>query len=177
MLIVGDVMFNLDDYYLGVILASPSYYNIGKSQKRIKSYPDADPFYGFSRAQAMIMGQVVLLKKEGISYSDYDNSLYKNELMYNLGKVNSYGIVLSYVRKFTDYFSKDCSTYSYERALDNPFLLENMVLEDYYVMRSTLTREDAVVINNLEIKEQVRTDYLKKLFSDNNIDIKKFVKK
>ena len=48
----------------------------------------------------MIMGQVVLLKKEGTSYSDYDNSLYKNELMYKLGRVNSYGIILAYVRNF-----------------------------------------------------------------------------
>lgn len=170
-------MFNIDDYYLGVILASPSYYNNGNSKKRINSCPDADPFYGFSREQAMIMGQTVLLKKEVTYYSDYDNSLYKNELKYNLGKVNSYGIVLSYVRKFTDYFSKDCSTYSYERALSNPFLLESMISEDYYVMHSTLTREDAVVINNLEKKEMVRIDYLKKLFDDNNIDVKKFVKK
>ena len=52
-----------------------------------------------------------------------------------------------------------------------------MILEDYYVMHSTLTREDAVVINNLEKKEMVRIDYLKKLFDDNNIDVKKFVKK
>lgn len=170
-------MFNIDDYYLGVILASPSYYNNGNSKKRINSCPDADPFYGFSREQAIIMGQVVLLKKEGTYYSDYDNSLYKNELMYKLGRVNSYGIILAYVRKFTDYFSTDCSTYSYERALSNPFLLENMILEDYYVMHSTLTRDDAVVINNLEKKEMVRTDYLKKLFFDNNMDIKKFVKK
>lgn len=170
-------MFNINDYYLGVILATPSYYNNGNSKKRINSCPDADPFYGFSREQAMIMGQVVLLKKEGTSYSDYDNSLYKNELMYKLGRVNSYGIILAYVRRFTDYFSTDCSTYSYERALSNPFLLENMILEDYYVMHSTLTREDAVVINNLENKEMVRIDYLKKLFDDNNIDVKKFVKK
>lgn len=170
-------MFNIDDYYLGVILASPSYYNNGNSKKRINSCPDADPFYGFSREQAMIMGQTVLLKKEGTSYSDYDNSLYKNELMYKLGRVNSYGIVLSYVRRFTDYFSIDCSTYSYEKALDNPFLLEDMILEDYYVMHSNHTRDDVIVINNDAIKEQVRIDYLKKLFSDNNMDIKTLIKK
>ncbi len=170
-------MFNINDYYLGVILATPSYYNNGNSKKRINSCPDADPFYGFSREQAMIMGQVVLLKKEGTSYSDYDNSLYKNELMYKLGRVNSYGIVLSYVRRFTDYFSTDCSIYSYEKALDNPFLLEDMILEDYYVMHSNLTRDDVIVINNDAIKEQVRIDYLKKLFSDNNMDIKTLIKK
>lgn len=170
-------MFNINDYYLGVILATPSYYNNGNSKKRINSCPDADPFYGFSREQAMIMGQTVLLKKEGTSYSDYDNSLYKNELMYKLGRVNSYGIVLSYVRRFTDYFSIDCSTYSYEKALDNPFLLEDMILEDYYVMHSNLTRDDVIVINNDAIKEQVRIDYLKKLFSDNNMDIKTLIKK
>lgn len=170
-------MFNINDYYLGVILATPSYYNNGNSKKRINSCPDADPFYGFSREQAMIMGQTVLLKKEGTSYSDYDNSLYKNELMYKLGRVNSYGIVLSYVRRFTDYFSIDCSTYSYEKALDNLFLLEDMILEDYYVMHSNLTRDDVIVINNDAIKEQVRIDYLKKLFSDNNMDIKTLIKK
>ena len=30
-------MFNIDDYYLGVILATPSYYNNGNSKKRIKT--------------------------------------------------------------------------------------------------------------------------------------------
>ena len=31
-------MFNINDYYLGVILACPSYYNNGNRKKRINRY-------------------------------------------------------------------------------------------------------------------------------------------
>lgn len=90
-------MFDVNDYYLGLIFSSPNYYKNKKSKQRLLSCPEADPFCELTKEQALIVGNVVLLRKSNDTYYDEDYSIFRNELSYHLNKPNRLGIVLAYV--------------------------------------------------------------------------------
>lgn len=156
-------MVDINDYYLGVILAHPSYFENPKSINRRLKDMEADPFNSLTFEQAIIIGVPVLLKKSGNYYYDQDYSLYENELRYELGKINSLGINLAYVKPFIDYYSEDVVSYVQEDAIKCPDMLEEMISHPYYVMHSKITNKDAVVINNFEPLMMVKEEYLENL--------------
>lgn len=159
-------MFDINDYYLGLLLAQPGYFSNPKSIKR-QMYEDADPFADMPIEQAMILGVVTLLRKKDDTYYDQDYSIYKNELAYQLGEVNSLGISLAYVKPFRDCYSEEPTTYIEEDVLEQLELLEEMTLtHSYYVMYSKLTRESAVVINVCEPMESVRYEYMRSVMGE-----------
>lgn len=159
-------LFSLDDYYLGLILAHPSYYTNPERKKRCK-YEYADPFSGMVLEQAMIFGVVTLLRKKGDHYYDEDYSIYENELAYQLGKTNSLGISLAYVKPFCDVYHENPTTYIQEDVLENFEVLEEMALtHSYYIMHSKLTKKNAIVINVCEPMESVRYEYMRNVMGE-----------
>lgn len=76
-------MFDIDDYYLGVVLASPNYYKNSNTQNRLITSPCADPFQHIPMDQALVTGNVVILKKKNDTYYDEEYSIYTNELSYH----------------------------------------------------------------------------------------------
>lgn len=161
-------MLDLNDYYLGVILAHPSYFINPKSQNRILQDIEADPFQGIPFPQSLVTGVVVRLRRKDDRYYDEDYSRYKNELCYELGKTNSLGIALAYVKPFTECYPEEAQVYIQEKVLEQPEMLEEMaLLNSYYIMHSNLTNTDAIVINDEAPMEKVRQEYLEHLITSN----------
>ena len=72
-------MLCLDDYYLGLIFATPEYFS-NPQKNRYLTGLSYDPFQELPPALSMILGNVVLLKKEGNVFYDEDYSRYPKEL-------------------------------------------------------------------------------------------------
>lgn len=159
-------MFSLDDYYLGLILAHPSYYTNPQRKSRL-IYETADPFANMPLEQAMIFGVVTLLRKKGETYYDEDYSIYENELAYQLGETNALGISLAHVKPFRDVYHEEATTYIQEDVVEDFEALEEMALtHSYYVMHSKLTKKSAVVINVCEPMESVRYEYMRNVMGE-----------
>lgn len=164
-------MFDIHNYYLGVILAHPNYFQNSKSRIRAIQDIEADPFSSLTLEQALITGVVTLLRKEGDSYYDEDYSRYKNELHYELYKTNSLGIALVYVKPFVECYHEEAVFYTQEDVLLQPEVLEEMALShSYYVMHSKVTNQNAIVINDYEPMSMVREEYLRNLLESNQFD-------
>lgn len=151
---------NLENYYIGILLAHPSHFANRKSEKRCRNYPFMDPFYGASKEESYIFGIPTLLKKKQDHYYDQEFSLYENEISYQLGEMNSLGIVLAYVKPFVDCYQEEPVVYEEEEVWENSDLLYEMLSHTYYVIHSKLSKKDAIVINIEEPMDKAREEYL-----------------
>lgn len=163
-------MFDINDYYLGVIIGSPNYYNNKYTQKRLISNLYADPFFGLGKEQLLITGQVVILRKQHDTYYDEEYSIYQNELSYHLGKENRYGIILAYVKPFSDYFSEDVHIYNLKEIENDDCFFEKILFHSYYVMYTEEINNYSIITNDITYLERMRYGYLKDLLGPEEFD-------
>lgn len=162
-------MLDIQNYYLGVILANPNYSNNLKSQMRWLRNVESDPFYGLAWRQSLIMGVVTLLRKKGDYYYDEDFSYYENELHYELGKTNSFDITLAYVKPFQELYKEEIYFYEQEDVFRNPEKVEEMLGRAYYIMYNKLTKKSTIIINDTERLSLVREEYLKQTLGEKTL--------
>lgn len=153
---------DIHDYYFGVIVATPEYL---KSTQRVRLLEgiNYDPFSELTDNEAMIFSTVTLLKKEKINGSDFYidqyNSRYQNELKYQLNTPNRLGIVLAYIKPFTEYYTESPTWYLEEDIVNNNLLSQIYEEHTYYISHSKLQNSEAIV--TLENYEQaIKEDYL-----------------
>lgn len=153
---------DIHDYYFGVIVATPEYL---ESSKRVRLLDgiDYDPFSEITDTEALIFGVTTLLKRETKdgcdSYIDQYNSRYKNELSYQLNSPNRLGIVLAYVKPFTDYYTESPTWYLEEDIRKNDLLPQIYEEHTYYISYSKLQNSEAIVtLENYE--DAIREEYL-----------------
>lgn len=156
----------LDDFYLGVIFPTPKYFINPLGRKRLIQYPEADPFYELEKEQALALGQVVLLKKNGDKYSDCEYSIFENELTYRLGVPNRLGIILADVKPFSDYFDDSYIVISHESTCLDEDLLEFAYRQPYYVVYYKTSGNFNIVINELHTMDDVRYDFFYELLGE-----------
>lgn len=168
-------MLNIDEYYLGVIIAHPSYFTNPKSV-RVLYDTSFDPFQELNPVQAVTIGVPTLLHKvEDIYYDEY-HSRWNNELGYKLGEINSIGITLAYVKPFKEYYPEKPCVYIKEEVENNPLLMERIFFDhSYYIAHSKLNRRDAIITLDQGPTDAVRIDYLNDLLRKSNC--KEFIKK
>ena len=149
-------------YYLDVIVATPEYL---QSPKRVRMLQGVnyDPFSEISDEAALIFGVTTLLKKETKDgcdiYIDQYNSRYKNELSYQLNSPNRLGIVLAYVKPFTDYYTERPTWYLEEDIRTNNLLPQIYEEHTYYIGYSKLQNSEAIVtLENYE--DAIQEEYL-----------------
>lgn len=155
-------MFNLDDYYLGLIFVRPEYFS-NPERKRVIWDVSFDPFHEVSPDVAMIFGKVVLLKKKDDIYYDEYYSRYPNELAYKLGEDNKLGIKLVHVKPFAECYHEEVNIFVEEDVFKDSYMALEMLEHSYYVIHSKLKKSDAIVINCEEPMEIVRHEYFKDL--------------
>lgn len=158
-------MFDINDYYLGVIIAHPSYFENLESEKRRIADVECDPFFSLSFEQSITIGTVVLLRRNGDNYYDEDYSRFPNELCYQENKTNRYGITLAYQKPLLDYCYGEVKIFDRESLFDEENLLDALS-RSYYVVHSKLTGEYNVVINVEEVLSFLKEDYLKDLLGE-----------
>lgn len=162
-------MLNLNDYYIGVILADPGYYkNIDRFKRRIKD-TSYDPFSDVSFEQSIIIGTPVLLKKNDKYYYDVYNSLWENELYYEFGKKNEQGITLIHTKPFRDCYIDDPIIYNQEDLDNNPdMLLDILINKSYYISHSNVTNKEEILILDEEIMNIALYERLKILLGEDD---------
>lgn len=108
-------MYFLDgkDYFAGVIVCSPHYYDNPKVYKRYMGGGNYDPFDMIDIEEAMTYGMPTIVYKMGDLYYDVLHSRFKNDLVYKMGEFNNLGIQLIDVSPLFDW---------YENWLFSPFL-------------------------------------------------------
>lgn len=156
-------MFDINDYYLGLIFSSPNYYKNNKSKQRLLSCPEADPFCGLTKDQALIVGNVVLLRKSNDTYYDEDYSIFRNELAYHLNKPNRFGIVLAYVKPFSECYGDEPKIYNINDIDD---ALEEILNLPYYVVHYEDNDNYAVIINEDSPLISVRYEYFRNIMGN-----------
>lgn len=158
-------MFDINDYYLGVIIAHPLYFGNLESEKRCIENKECDPFFSLSFEQSITIGTATLLRKNGDNYYDEEYSRYQNELCYQEHKINRYGITLAYKKPLLDYCYGEAKIFDRESLCDEETLLDALS-RSYYVVHSKLTGEYNVVINDEEVLSLVKEDYLKDIVGE-----------
>lgn len=153
---------NIHDYYFGVIVPTPEYL---KSSKRVRLLEgvDYDPFSEIPDNEALIFGTTTLLKKTIINgvdfYIDQYNSRYKNELKYQLNSPNRLGIVLAYIKPFSEYYTESPTWYLEEDIRKNGLLPQIYEKHTYYISYSKL-QNSAAIITLANYEEAIKEDYL-----------------
>lgn len=166
-------MFNINEYYLGVILAHPDYFI---NPKRHRYYGDVsfDPFDETPPIYALTIGIVTLLHKVEEKYYDEYYSIYKNEIGYQLETTNNLGLTLAYVRPFQDYYKEQPQIYIQEEIEGNTKKLEELYdNHSYYVTHYKYSKDYAIVQLDTEPMKLVTRDYLNKQLENNGISYKK----
>lgn len=164
---------DLNDYYLGVIVATPEYLNNPKKNRYLGEV-NFDPFGDIDPFSAVTFGMITLLKKEikdgQERYVDQYYSRYRNELSYTLHDRNKLGIVLAHVKPFLECYHELPTWYMeedfIERCKDTDFYYSHT----YYIAVKE-TGEEAIVILNELPAESVQVEYFRdflgeKEFSD-----------
>lgn len=173
-------MLDINDYYIGVLLASPDYYS---DNRRFRMFQDVsfDPFQNISVIQSFFSGVPTLLRRDGDKYYDEYYSRWRNEISYHLGKPNDLGITLAHVKPFSECYQEDAVFYIQEDIEDDYWTLEELLLtRSYYITHSKLMNTDAIVILDEEKMVDVIYEYLRSTLGDElfqELCNKKFVKK
>ena len=161
-------MLDLDDYYLGIIIAHPDYFKNPK-RNRFMGKVNFDPFNGKLFEEAIVKGIPTLLRKKNDIYFDEYFSRWKNELGYSLGVANDLGIVLAFVKPFTEYYDQEPVFFIKEDVEEKAQLMEEIFHNyDYYIAHSKLDRSDAIVVVNEDIMYDFHYDYYKYLLEQFN---------
>ncbi len=162
-------MFNIQDYYLGVIIPQLSYYQNPQRHRYIGDI-SFDPFNEIPPIVALTMGEVTLLHKKGENYYDEYYSRYKNELYYKLGETNNLGIILAFAEPFQKYYAEEPVFYNQEDIESDYYkLAEILDKHSYYIAHLKLNKTDAIMTLDDNPIMQVRDDYIKMLYHDNGI--------
>ena len=160
---------DINDYYLGVILATPEYLN---NPKRHRYFGDCDfdPFVNSTFFETVLFGVVTLLKKEEKDgeeyYVDQYYSRYKNELRYQLYKENSLGIILSHVKAFTDCYHEETNWYTQEEVLAKMYQEDDFTFQHTYYICTLKTGEENIVIINEMPMDAVQNEYYRELLGE-----------
>ena len=159
---------DINDYYFGVITATPEYLKSTK-RTRLLNGVDYDPFYKVPDTEALIFGVPTLLKKETTDnktiYIDEYHSRYPKEITYSLKEKNRQGLVLAYIKPFTYYYKEQPSWYLEEDIIKNGRFLELCEKHTYYISYSKLQKREAIItLENYE--EEIMDDYLKDLLGE-----------
>lgn len=166
-------MFDINDYYLGVIVPTIPYY-LNIKRHRYFLGESFDPFYGMSPQVALIQGQATLLQRVGDDYYDEYFSIYRHELRYHLNKTNSLGIMLAYARPFQSYYEEDALIYSQE-DLDSSYQKMDEVFNrhSYYVSYSAYNKQYAIIQLDMEPMKLVTADYLREQLENSGFSYQK----
>ncbi len=162
-------MLCLEAYYLGLIFATPEYFSNPKKNRYLADL-SYDPFQELSPAVSMILGNVVLLKKEGNVFYDEDYSRYPKELAYQLNQTNSLSIHLAHVKPFTDCYPEEAYIYDEEEFSKDPDLAMEMIGLPYYIIHSNLTNQEALVLVDESRRDMVRFEFFRNLLSPEEYD-------
>lgn len=166
-------MFDINEYYLGVILAHPEYFN---NPKRHRYYGNIsfDPFAEMLPICALTTGTVTLMHRVEEKYYDEYYSRYKNEIGYQPGVTNNLGLILAYTRPFQDYYKEQPKIYIQEE-IDNNFkkLEELFNNHSYYVTHHKYSKDYAVVQVDIEPMKLVTRDYLNEQLENSGFSYKK----
>lgn len=166
-------MFDINDYYLGVILPTQKYYQ-SKNYLRYFQGESFDPFYQIPPQLAMITGVATLLHKVESNYYDEYNSIYKNELAYQLGKINNLGIVLAFAKPFQTYYKEEPVIYTQEELENNYFKMEEAFENHaYYITQYKRSKTYAIVQLDMAPMNLVYYDYLQETKKNNGFQYKK----
>ncbi len=159
-----DKFQKIENYYLGVILAHPTYYRKDRPPRYLDGI-NFDPFENFFPIEALTYGATTLLYKKGDTFYDEYNSIFKYELAYQLGKVNKERIVLAYYRNVTDYYDEEAPVFIKEEIENNSALMER-VFNEYpcYISHSKIDKTDALIIQDGFGHYQIHEDYRNSLF-------------
>lgn len=166
-------MFDINEYYLGVILAHPTYYNNPKRHRYLGEC-SFDPFEEVPIAIALTMGVVTLLHKIDDKYFDEYHSIYRNELAYQLNRTNPLGITLAFARPFQDYYDEEPTVYEQEELEnDNKKMEEVFNNHNYYIVHNKTNKSYAIVELDTEITKLVTSDYLEEQYKRSGITYQK----
>lgn len=152
-------MNEIENYYIGFIQLNPMIYTKDKA-RRMMDVVNYDPFCEENEIVGMIQGKVVLLRKENDVFYDEYSSRYKNEIKLKLGETEEHGIKLTYVKKFTDVYTKTPKTFIKEEVEENYEILYDVLFEhEYYISYSKLDKTYVPVIIQEEKMLEVRDEY------------------
>ena len=163
-------MFDINDYYLGLIFSSPNYYKNSKSKQRLFSYPDFDPFWELTKEQSLIVGNIVLLRKKNDTYYDEDYSIFRNELSYHLNKPNRLGIILAYVKPFSECYNDVPKIYNINDINNDDEIIDEIINLPYYVVHYEDNDDYAVIINEDSPLISVRNEYFRNIMGNEDFD-------
>ena len=163
-------MFDINDYYLGLIFSSPNYYKNSKSKQRLFSYPDFDPFWELTKEQSLIVGNIVLLRKKNDTYYDEDYSIFRNELSYHLNKPNRLGIILAYVKPFSECYNDVPKIYNINDINNDDEIIDEIINLPYYVVHYEDNDDYAVIINEGSPLISVRNEYFRNIMGNEDFD-------
>lgn len=163
-------MFDINDYYLGLIFSSPNYYKNSKSKQRLFSYPDFDPFWELTKEQSLIVGNIVLLRKRNDTYYDEDYSIFRNELSYHLNKPNRLGIILAYVKPFSECYNDVPKIYNINDINNDDEIIDEIINLPYYVVHYEDNDDYAVIINEDSPLISVRNEYFRNIMGNEDFD-------
>ncbi len=164
-------MFNVDDYYLGLIFATPSYFENKLNYNRLLNYPESNPFECLTKEQSMIIGNVILLKKEGDTYYDEEYSIFPKEISYTLNKPNRLGITLGYVKPFCEYYNKsEEEIFLQEEIIFDDELFVNILNKPWYVLYYGNSGDYYIVVNDVDTMDNVRNDFFRELLGEEDFN-------
>ncbi len=159
---------DVHDYYFGVIIATPEYLKSSKRVRMLNGF-NYDPFCDSSDTEALIFGVPTLLKKETKDgedfYIDQYHSRYKNEISYQLNNPNHLGLVLAFVKPFTDYYTESPTWYLEEDIINNDLFYQIYMKHTYYISYSKSQNSEAVVALR-DYEEAILDEYLIHLLGD-----------
>ncbi len=156
-------MFDINDYYIGLIFPTVDYFTSSLNKKRLINRPEANPFEDLTEEQALIFGKTVLLKKNTNKYSDDEYSIYENELTYELDKTNKFGILLAYVKPFSECYPYDYKIFEQEDMLNDDSLVDEALEYPFYVVHYGYSDIYKISISVEEPMDDVRTEFFRNL--------------
>ncbi len=155
----GNIMFNLDDYYIGLIFADPNTYNPIKAARYLGDI-NFDPFDEVPLIQKFFLGVTVLLKKNQDGFNVIEYERYDNDLKLRLNEVNRNGIILRYVKPLKEVYGEDYKIYNAEDLVNVPGLIEEAITTGtYYVVYREVAKKYEVRIMDDELSCLVRRDF------------------
>lgn len=160
---------DLNDYYLGVIVATPEYLNNPKKNRYLGEV-NFDPFGDIDPFSAVTFGMITLLKKEikdgQERYVDQYYSRYRNELSYTLHDRNKLGIVLAHVKPFCELYHDRPKWYMEEEFIRRCEEDENFYFNHTYYIAVKDTGDEALIILDEAPSENVQIEYFRNLLGE-----------
>lgn len=165
-------MFNLDDYYIGLVFVDKNY-NPLKAARYLGDI-NYDPFYERKIVECFVLGITVLLKKDNDDYHLIEYERYHNDLKVKINTPNRYGIDLRYIKPFKEVYQNEYKIYDNNDLENNEDLLEEAIISGpFYVSYDKSNKTYDLRIMDDSLDNIVREEY----FNIQRSIIKNYIKK